>query len=90
MEQMIRAKDYILIRKKKTFSLLFWREQKTTLMQAEVVLVVYKQGSTRTRDTAKKIKESCLHNVRRSNALCARSTPVSTIVVVLCHGHVVL
>ena len=87
---MIRAKDYILIRKKKTFSLLFWREQKTTLMQAEVVLVVYKQGSTRTRDTAKKIKESCLHNVRRSNALCARSTPVSTIVVVLCHGHVVL
>ena len=90
MEQMIWAKDYILIRKKKTFSLLFWREQKTTLMQAEVVLVVYKQGSTRTRDTAKKIKESCLHNVRRSNALCARSTPVSTIVVVLCHGHVVL
>ena len=90
MEQMIRAKDYILIRKKKTFSLLFWREQKTTLMQAEVVLVVYKQWSTRTRDTAKKIKESCLHNVRRSNALCARSTPVSTIVVVLCHGHVVL
>ena len=63
-------------------------------MQAEIVLVVYKQGSTRTRDTAKKIKESCLHNVRRSNALCARSTPVSTIVVVLllllCHGHVVL
>ena len=90
MEQVIGAKT-TTCRQKKIFSLLFWREQKTTLMQAEIVLVVvYKQGSTRTRDTAKKIKESCLHNVRRSNALCARSTPVSTIVVVLCHGHVVL
>ena len=77
MEQVevIRAKDYILIRKKKTFSFLFWREQKTTLIQAKIVLVVYKQGNTRTRDTAKKIKESCLHNVR---PLQQRTVPAKT------------
>ena len=57
MEQMIQAK--VLYAKKKKIG-----GKKTTLMQAEIVLVVYKQGNTRTRDTAKKIKESCLHNVR--------------------------